>query len=135
MAIRILVGPPCAGKSTMAWELRGSNDPVVDFDRIASALGSAESHNADGRVKAVAFKVRDAAIDAVLALGGDSWIIHTSPTAFQLGRYDIYGAEFILVDPGIDECLRRAEADGRPDRTADVIRAWYDSPPVLPQSG
>lgn len=35
------------------------------------------------------------------------------------------GAAFVYLDPGVDECLARAEADGRPAQTAGFIRDYY----------
>lgn len=129
--IHVIVGPPCAGKTTLVQERRADGDIVVDFDLIAKALG-ASGHRPDGPLKEVAHVARRSVIEAVLAgVKADSWIVHTSPTVEQVHAYREAGATFELVDPGIDECLKRVGADGRPDGTTDTIRAWYESPPDL----
>jgi HK97 family phage prohead protease len=131
MPITVVVGPPCAGKSTWISEKRQPDDVVVDFDRMAQALGSTRAHAAPDAIRQVAFAARKAAIAKVLSgIDTDGWIIHTSPWPGQLDLYRSAGAEVVLLDPGVEECLARAEADGRPDGTADAIRQWYDSPPL-----
>lgn len=129
MTVRIVVGPPCAGKSTYCAENAEPGDVIVDYDKLASALGSSVAHAADGAVRDAAFAARDAAIDTLLKSGDPGWIIHTSPQLSSVAKYRAVGAEFIVIDPGIDVCLERAAE--RPEGTAGVIRDWYESPPVL----
>ena len=131
--LSVVVGPPCAGKSTYVQAARAIDDAAIDFDMLAVALGSSESHAASGLIREAAFAARSAAIRAALAADdGAAWIIHTTPSARQVDAYVEAGASFIMLDPGLDECLARAESDGRPDGTEAKIRAWYDSPPSLP---
>ncbi|MFF5778166.1 HK97 family phage prohead protease [Streptomyces virginiae] len=131
MSITVVVGPPCAGKSTWIKDRRQSDDVVVDFDRMAQALGSTRAHAAPDAIRQVTFAARKAAIGKILSgVDVDGWIIHTNPWPGQLDLYRSAGAEVVLLDPGLEECLARAEADGRPDGTADAIRQWYDNPPL-----
>jgi HK97 family phage prohead protease len=126
--IHVVVGPPCAGKSTLAREKAEPGAVIIDFDVLAIALGSTTPHASTGLVRSTAFAARHAAIASVLAHPDqDSWIIHTWPTAEQLETYAAAGAEVIEVDPGLDEALARAERDGRPEGTTDSIRSWYDT--------
>ena len=126
--IRVVVGPPCAGKSTYVAEHRSPGEVVVDFDALAMALGSSSSHAAGGAVREAAFAARDAAVGSVLDAGA-GWIIHTSPKAAAVARYEAAGAEFVLLDPGADVC--RARAAERPEGTLERIDAWYESPPAV----
>lgn len=131
MSINIIIGPPCAGKSTYVRDNAAAGDVTVDFDTLARALGSPGSHAAEGAVKQVAFAARAAAIEKITqGVPASSWIIHTRPSAAQLEQYEKAGAIITLVDPGLDECLARASEDKRPDRTAQVIQAWYETPPI-----
>ncbi len=132
MALTVIVGPPCAGKSTYAREHAADGDVIVDFDLIAEALGSGVPHHAPEPVRSAAYAAREAAIDEIVGKGLDAWVIHTSPQPDKVAAYEDASASFLLLDPGIDECLRRCDADGRPDGTADAIRAWYADPPALP---
>jgi HK97 family phage prohead protease len=127
MTLHIVTGPPAAGKSTFVREQKAADDAVIDFDLLAQALGSSSPHDSTGTVRQLALSARRAAIEEALAPGhsSDVWIIHTSPTAEQLDEYVAADAVMHEIDPGIDVVLAQAEQDGRPDGTADAIRAWY----------
>lgn len=127
MVIHVITGPPCAGKSTYVRGHAAPGDVRVDLDLIAQALGSDSPHDAPDEVRAAAFVARSAVVGRALAgaAKADHWVIHTNPTDEQLAAYEAAGAETVALDPGIDECLRRAAEDGRPERTYDAIRAWY----------
>lgn len=124
--IHIVSGPPCAGKSTYVREHAKGGDLRVDYDLIATALGSVNSHAADGLIKQAAFAAREGVIETALKNADDeSWIIHTSPSEEHMKRYEEAGAEFIELDPGKEVCLERAKEDGRPQQTFDGIEKWY----------
>jgi hypothetical protein len=131
--VNIVVGPPCAGKSTFVRDHAAPGDIIVDFDALATALGSSTAHDAPQDIAYVAFDARDAAIDRVLeGLDTDSWVIHTSPSQTKIDRYAAAGAVFTLLDPGLDECLARATSDSRPEAVTETIKKWYADPPQLP---
>lgn len=124
--IHIIVGPPCAGKSTYLTQHAKDGDLMVDFDKIAQTLGSNEAHHAKGIVKDAAFAARDAIIQIALDNpDAESWIIHTQPSEDQMNDYKDANADIITLDPGLDICLARAEQDGRPGGTIDAINKWY----------
>ena len=125
--IHVIIGPPCAGKSTYVREHAAAGDVRVDFDELATALGSDSPHDAPDEIKSAAFAARTAVIDRALSgqANADYWVIHTSPSDEQMAAYEEAGADITTLDPGIDECLRRASDDGRPARTEQVIRDWY----------
>ncbi|MEU1152631.1 HK97 family phage prohead protease [Streptomyces sp. NPDC005918] len=129
-SIMVVVGPPCAGKSTYIAEHKTAGDVVVDFDALAAALGSTIPHDAPAGVRDVALAARKAAIAKVMAgVDADAWIIHTSPPPGAMSEYEAVGVELVLLDPGIDVCLSRADEDKRPDGTAAAIEQWYETPP------
>jgi HK97 family phage prohead protease len=132
--INVIVGPPCAGKSTYCREHAASGDVIVDYDTLAVALGASSPYEPPPAIRSAAFEARDAVIERVLnGVEADAWVIHTSPQPEKIARYSEAGATFTLLDPGRDECLARAAADTRPETTADIIEKWYANPPELPQ--
>ena len=130
--VTIVVGPPCAGKSTfVALEMK-PGDLAIDFDKIATALGSVTPHDSQGCVRDVSLKVRGVAINmALYDVTCDCWIIHTFPTPYSVAKYIKAGAIFHLIDPGKAECIARAKAEKRPDSTIKAINDWYANPPSL----
>ena len=133
--IRIVLGPPCAGKSAYVDAHKADGDVSVDFDRLARALGSTVAHGSTGAPRVVAFAARQAAINRILrGVESDAWIIHTNPSADALQEYVDAGAEIVVVDPGAEECHARAKRDGRPEATHQAIDAWYANPPTIPEA-
>lgn len=124
--LHIIIGPPCAGKSTYVRENAAPGDVIVDFDAIATALGSKEPHDAPAEIRECSFEARRAVVEKAMTSGFEAWVIHTSPTAEQMTAYEEAGAEVTTLAPDMETCLERAKADGRPERTADVIRQWYE---------
>ena len=133
MTINIIIGPPCAGKSTHVQANRKDGDVVVDYDLLAQALGSNVSHQSTGAVRQVALSARRSAIDTIISgIDSDSWVIHTNPPKQLITDYVDAGAVFTIVDPGIDDCKQRAEDTERPEGTIAAIEKWYESIPVIP---
>lgn len=126
MTITVVLGPPCAGKSTFVAESAADGDVVVDFDKLATALGSKTAHDAPYAIRSVAHAARQAAIDLILAgIDSDSWIIHSSPTPEAMACYEAAGARIEEIDPGIAVCLARASENDRPAWTESAINRWY----------
>ena len=132
-AVNVVVGPPCAGKTTHVREHAAPGDVTIDLDAIAQALGSPDTHTAPTAVDTAARAARAAAIDAILAgIDGTAWVIHTNPQPEQVARYVKAGAAFTVLDPGVETVTTRATEDGRPGVTRDAIAKWYAAPPQLP---
>ena len=126
--INIVLGAPCAGKSSFVEEKARNEDLKVDFDKLALSLGSVKSHESRGAVRGAAFAARSAVIEyAIKGIESDAWIIHTSPQEDQLARYEAVGAVFHVLDPGREICIARSIKDGRPDGTVDAINSWYSA--------
>jgi len=126
--ITVIIGPPCAGKSTYAKDNAKDGDVVVDYDLIAQALGAKKPHESHGSVRELALTVRWVVVDRIIeGIDADSWIIHTAPGKNLIDQYVNAGAVFKLVEPSMDTCIERAINDGRPEGTEEAIRNWYDS--------
>lgn len=132
MTIRIVVGPPASGKTTYVQDHAEPDVLRVDYDALAVTLGSASPHVVNEPIRTAAGAAWHELVDGVLDNAWDAWIIHTHPSGEDIDNYVAAGAQFILIDPGIEQVLEQAEADGRTDETLDAIRAWYDDPPQLP---
>jgi integrin beta 3 len=132
--INIVVGPPCAGKSTYVFENSADDDIIVDYDRIAQAFGAVVPHGSTGSIRKVALAARKTAIDLILSgdLFADSWVIHTNPPSELIDAYAEAGAKFYVLNPGEEVCLNRAKDEGRPDSYLEAIRDWYENPPAIP---
>ncbi len=134
MRLRVVTGPPCSGKSTLVDEQRQPGDVVIDFDRLAVALGLDGEH-ADWDDPAsvhryLARVARASVLKVVLATRVDDgpgtvWVIDTAPQGWQLDSYLRARAVIDALDPGAAECHRRAAADHRPAATHEQIDAWY----------
>ena len=134
MDINVIIGPPCAGKSTYIKENATQGDVLIDYDAMAMALGAGSTHTASGAIREVALRLRYSAINKILeGISAPAWIIHTNPRQSLIDDYAEAGAVFTIVDPGKAVCLERVEKDYRPEGTAEVIEAWYESPPKIPQ--
>ena len=118
--IHVVTGAPCSGKTTYVHEHAKAGDIIIDFDAIATALG-AEPYEAEGNIFTAAVKARLAAIDAALTCDGDSWIIDTIHDSKYQENEDL-----IVLDPGREVCIERAQEAGRPQRTFDGISKWYE---------
>jgi len=130
MAITVVLGPPCAGKSTYAKESRKPQDVVVDYDELAKALGAEISHFSQGSIRHVALAVRREAINVILTgIRNDAFIIHTNPNEEMVGRYIEADADFVLLNPGKETCLDRAK--DRPSHVLNGIENWYKTPPSI----
>ena len=131
MGLTIVTGPPCAGKSTHVDQHRQPGDVVIDFDRIAAALGydgDQVDWSQDTPHRHLARVARAAVLKTVLAgqfRDRGVWVVETSPERWQAAAYRRAGATIIELDPGAGECHRRATATARPATTHSEIDAWY----------
>lgn len=131
--LHVVTGPPCSGKTTYIRKMARRGDLTVDLDDLAYSLGAGRGHHAGGAPLAVALVARRMAIRyALRECSGpgsecDAWIIDTMPDGEAVARYQRAGAEIVVLDPGLDECVRRARKDKRRKGTESAIMKWYDA--------
>ncbi|MET3635654.1 HNH endonuclease [Curtobacterium oceanosedimentum] len=126
--VTLVVGAPCAGKSTIVNERAQSGDIVIDWDQLAVNAGSPFSHDHPKQYRAAATAERTR-LERIVAESADvsAWVIRTLPrfderaaAAQRLGATDI-----VVVDPGMATCLERARFADRPPHIDGVIVKWY----------
>lgn len=137
MTIHLVIGPPCSGKSAFVATNAPVGTPRFDFDLVASTVNGADiKHDSPPAVMEAVLAMRRGLFGWVLDAEtdvGDVWIINAYPSENTMHRFAAMGAVFHVLDPGIDECLARAERDNRPAGTEARIRAWYNNPPEIPE--
>ncbi|UQN30663.1 AAA family ATPase [Brachybacterium kimchii] len=126
MTVRLVTGPPCAGKSSFVREHAAPGDLVVDYDDILTSLGG-DRADRDGPRRGAADMVR-AALEKHLPSDRDAWVIRTLPDPAERHAHAArIGADEVLVlTAPAPDLKRRARDAGRPEWTADVIDTWWD---------
>lgn len=128
MPLVVVIGPPCAGKTTWVAEHAVARDIVIDFDVLAVALAGpgAHSHRHHRVLKQVAWAARRAALREALKHTGSTtvYLVHTHPNAADLAAYRREGATIVIVDPGRELVLRRCRELRPPGHLAAAHR-WY----------
>ena len=128
MHLVFLCGPPCSGKTTLAYAVAQPDDVVIDYDDIARNLGSPTPWCHPEPWRTAAEHDMQAAIAQAAAhpSDGTAWVIRTAPRPGQRARLaEQWNASVYLLNPGRTECTRRARADQRPSGTARSISDWY----------
>ena len=132
MTVRVIIGPPCSGKSTRARHCSEGRAVIVDYDALAGAIGSDRSHESSGDIRDFTFIARAALIDEIIKREEiDAFIIHSSPTKEQIEIYRSADFDFEFVDTDQDECMKRCEKDGRPEGTKEIITNWFNNRAAL----
>lgn len=125
----LVYGPPCAGKSAWVDRCKRQGDVIIDLDALWSFLSGAPMHDPSAPWPLLV-EIRDSVIkrigrgDLMLTL----WVIACAPTPDDRARI-VGDRRFItkLIDPGIDECMKRAALRPDPVLTRGAIRKWYDA--------
>lgn len=113
----LVCGSPASGKTTYVAEQKGANDLVVDLDYICAALmGEAGDVHLDHRpILAVALEVRDLLYQIIQARRGKwerAFVLTTITNAQEMKAVaNELGAELILIDTPLQECIRRIRSD------------------------
>jgi hypothetical protein len=123
----LICGPPCAGKTTLALHLQQPGDTLLDRDLIARAFGSRHQWRQGARMRKAAEAKMRSGLDRVARMTtGRAVVVRCLPDQRDRAALaHMLGAEVRLLDPGIDECIRRAQGDHRPPGTIASIHEWY----------
>lgn len=126
--VLVIAGPPCSGKTTLALQLAQPGDLVLDRDVLARQLGSRRGHMHSRYITRLAEQRMRTRLARLASTVDDvtAYVVRCAPLAAQRERLaQQLGAEVQLLDPGIEECLRRARAAHRPAGTVRAIHQWY----------
>lgn len=121
--IVLVVGPPLAGKSTYVREHMHSGDLVVDYDNLATALGS-DSRYQTQSWHPVVNAARNAVLDKIRAGEVEAervWIVSTNPAAREIFPYH----EVIELNPGQDVVRERAAGSDRTPQALAHQDTWF----------
>lgn len=124
-ALTVVAGPPCAGKTTYVQQHAQPGDLTVDYDAIAVALGSTDSHDHPPSLRPFICEARDAALARLTRPhdAGHTWLITGAPTPAE--RHGYLGATVVLLATPPDLCKTRATASNRPPRWHALIDEWW----------
>lgn len=131
----LVYGAPLSGKSTWISQNKSEGDLVVDMDSIWQCISGEPRYSKPNRLKAVAFKVRDAEIEAVkyrLGKWNQAYICGGYPMQSERERLiQELGAREVFIDTDKAECLRRLErlpeTDGRDkEEWRGYIESWFE---------
>jgi hypothetical protein len=125
--LTVITGPPCSGKTSYLRQHAQPGDIVIDFDVLAQALGSPDTHEHPDPIRYVTTVARRAAVDAAVrqhvTKGAVVWIVDSSPGERRTQLYEDAGAEWVTLSVDRDELHRRAHAE-RPKRWHKIIDEW-----------
>jgi hypothetical protein len=134
VTVFVVTGPPASGKSTWVRAHAKAGDITIDYDDLVHALSpdvSSDPTEQPSHVAMAAMCARDAAINEAVDTHGycgpinhDVYVVHAMPDRHALNRYRKHGAQIITIDPGYDECIRRAGAERTPRQVA-MVQDWY----------
>lgn len=125
----IVCGPPASGKSTYVEQHAEPGDVVIDLDGIMAALRPGYRHWSgalDRELINQAIRVRNAMLgDLRDATAGRAWFIVSAPTRAERDWWQAQlGGSVVLLNPGAEECRRRARARGT-ERAVAGVDNWF----------
>lgn len=127
--VYLVYGAPYAGKHAYVDSVAESGDIIISMDRIWRCIGC----NKDGRLNAIAFKMRDTLIDSVryrLGKWNTAYIIGGYPLSSERQRLcKVLGAEEIYIESTMNDCMMRMISDyenANPQDYKKYINDWFE---------
>lgn len=129
ISLTIVCGPPCSGKTTYVEQHAGAKDLVIDFDTIARNIDPNYFHwrdNSNATLWRRTLRTRNELLGSLSRLAsGKAWFIVSAPTQTEREWWcKMLDGEVILLNPGADECKRRAVQRGTPNAVNGVDK-WF----------
>ena len=141
--IFLVYGPPMAGKSSYVKSAALPGDLVIDMDSIWECISGQPRYVKPGKLRAVAFGVRDYLMDCLKVRNGkwqSAYIIGGFPLSSERERIlRTYGAREVFIEADKAECLARLKASpsGRNEEEwSGYIEEWFRryTPPGTPST-
>ena len=128
--LTIICGPPCSGKTTYVNQHKAAGDIIIDLDAICMKLqpgyqhwSSARNDESRTRLTGRAIRIRNIMLARLPhAKAGRGWFIVSAPSQEERDWWQAkLGGELVLLNPGIEECKRRAIRRGTPKAVAGIV--------------
>lgn len=130
--VYLVYGAPLAGKTTYVKESMSDGDLIIDMDNIWQCISGCDRYIKPGRLKSIAFQIRDKLIEDVKYRFGkwnNCYLIGGYPLQSERNRLSReLGAREVFIDTTKEECIERLSAD--PDRDTEewlhYIDDWFE---------
>lgn len=129
MAVVLVYGPPCGGKTTYALDHAKPGDLIVDHDLLAQAAGSDRTHNHYSEYRDAAEAEVDRLLDEVAAgRHPDAWVVRTAAGASQRAALEARLGAYrsVLCSAPLADLIARAQDRPDPIATVRAIHRWFD---------
>lgn len=129
--IFLVYGPPLSGKTTYVQDVLVPGDLVIDMDSIWQCITGLPRYQKPGKLRAVAFGMRDYLMDAAKVRNGkwqNAYIVGGFPLISERERIiKTYGAREVFIDVSKEECMARLAADQERDKEewTGYIDEWF----------
>ena len=128
--VYIVYGPPCSGKSTWVHDNASYGDLVLDIDRLWEAISLQDKYTKPNSIRFNVFALRDELLRQIKLRYGqwhDAYIVGGYPDKYERERLEQeLGATSVFIEATLEECMERAEKDGRPLVWREYIASWFD---------
>ncbi|CAM4400539.1 hypothetical protein BAMA111019_23060 [Bacillus manliponensis] len=131
MKIKVIYGPPCAGKSTYVNESISDNDIRFDYDLIMQSISNRNSHVYSDNHLPYVVQYRELIIS--MAAEDDkmdtAYILATKITNKLQEELEGKNSEFLLIETSKEQCYENLNNDEtRPDKDfwKEKIDSWFD---------
>jgi hypothetical protein len=123
--VYLVYGAPCSGKTTYVEQHAGTDDLIIDIDKLCAAISINPLYTKPDAIVDAATGIRDYLISAIAGGAGtwrDAWVIGGYPSKTKRDAIiKQLNAEPIFIDANIETCMQRAKYPGY----EDIIAGWF----------